>query len=194
MLGFRPALSYARLFQQLGTNFEGLYVPDGAQNQLKGLVVQGIRGRNGGSIIISGRENRGVTDIEDLAPALRTRMENNLREGALSQADPLVRNLFIRYWYVESGGDLIGNMRWRAEWIADRQPDFYGLRLEIHNFPNANTLDHLKSFAASFIRLTSDLGIQCRQLIAEMEQFLGLSQLGNRFYGRSHTASGRVYI
>ena len=118
---------------------------------------------------------RGWTQVENSAPAMARYIESNLRGGFLAEQDPIYQRQFAYNWGIRRNNDLVQNIRQRAYDIANSEPSFYNLRVEIHNFPNFDILQRTKEFRSNVAPEEANLDI----LIEELEIFLGVN-------GRDH--------
>jgi hypothetical protein len=172
-MSYRPALTHARLVNQLQSNFD--FNQD--KKQIVGLIVQGHYEKAGSSLMYALNRERGQEQVETLAPEVNAAIEANLQTGVLSKSNLLLQRLFTRAWSLDTdaGIDAIRN---RAIWIAERENSFYDLRVEIHNFPNGGTLRKVKDYNAK-TPLTKTVREQVEIIIRELESFLGVNSGGS---------------
>jgi hypothetical protein len=174
-IGFRPALTYNRLGRQIGSGFDGGLSP---ASQIRGLIVQGGYDRAGYSMFRRLTE-RGEANVEENAGGIAGIIENDLRGGLLSRETPLMRRLFVYNWALNADDSVIGSIRSRAALIAERDPRFWTLRVEIHNFPNMHILQRVRAFRAGQT-LDQNERNSLDRLISDIETFLGVQSRGER--------------
>jgi len=174
IVGFRPALNYERMITQLTDNFSGSLVAKNPTDQIRGLVVQGEYEKNGSSFMVANR-NRGDLQVEEIAPRFSRQLENNLNVGNLKNADPLDRRLFVQNWALAgSDSNLIESIRAQAIQL-ENLPNFWSIRVDIHNFPTAHELARVRAYLGTFKgdQATRDV---LTSLASNLERFLGIDQ------------------
>ncbi|MEK7690513.1 MAG: hypothetical protein AAB425_05795, partial [Bdellovibrionota bacterium] len=139
--------------------------------QFRALIVQGAYERLGFSQL-ERQTRRAAAQVEVDAGNYARTLERSLRsDGGLSLQRALEKRLFAYHWALNGNPRLIEQIRQRAIILAERDPTFWGLRVEIHNFPTADVLLRTRAHGQR-LALDSETGRQISTLIAEMERFL----------------------
>jgi hypothetical protein len=176
VLGFRPALTHARLSGQLNDDFSDSTYSRDPGSQIRGLIVQGGHERNGHSLFRA-LTGRGDAQVEEQTPQLMARLENSLRSGQLSRQSGLIRRLFVYNWALDNDSDLINQIRGRAVRVAEAANSFWSLRVAIHNFPTLSVLRQVQAYRQAF-RGRRETAERLDRLIADMERFLNVRGQG----------------
>lgn len=175
VIGFRPAFTYERLTNQITDYFSrGDSHMGTPQNQIKGLIVQGNYQNSNFSLMPDLNNSRGQGQVEETIPRLIRRTERSLSGGALADADDLAKRLFVYQWGgLSSNTGLINTVRQEAIEIASMSRRFWDLRVEIHNFPTASTLNRVKRFRDN--QNNGDLVSALDSIISNIESLLGVN-------------------
>ena len=175
VLGFRPATTYDRLNRQMSLGFASEWANGWGVTQvgqMRGLIVQGSYERQSSTLMwaLSGR--RGSSQVENSAPALMQTMEYQLKSGWLRSLSELDKRLFVYFWSLNADGNLIQSIRNRAIRVAESDPGFWNLRVEIHNFPTWDTIRRSENYLSRFNGSATERN-ELEILIAEMKSLLG---------------------
>jgi hypothetical protein len=179
-IGFRPALDHSRFNRALELRMTGNTYAKNINDQFRGLIVQGEYEKNGYSLMTANRE-RGDLQFEAIAPNITRNMERAISTGFLRNTDPLDRRLFVQNWaFGNSDSTLIERIRRNAIRV-ETLPDFWQIRVDIHNFPTTVELAKTKRYLASF-NGDQNSRVILETLVKDLENFLGVdSKTGNNF-------------
>jgi hypothetical protein len=179
-IGFRPALDHSRFNRALELRMTGNSYAKNLNDQFRGLIVQGEYEKNGYSLMTANRE-RGDLQFEAIAPNITRNMERAISTGFLRNTDPLDRRLFVQNWaFGNSESTLIERIRRNAIRV-ETLPDFWQIRVDIHNFPTTVELAKTKRYLASF-NGDQNSRVILETLVKDLENFLGVdSKTGNNF-------------
>ena len=179
VLHYDPVVLPRVLKDQMDADFhlEGLT----PEEQIHGLVVQGHYEKDGNSLYVDFSAKRGVADIESDVPKINRALKVSLENGTLRQQKPIVRRLFAYNWAMNSNSNLIASLRQTALRVAEVDPGFTPLRIEIHAFPTRDLYDRVVAYIAKYRARTNPkpnpkalaLMDQCT---AEMEGVLGIGK------------------
>lgn len=175
VIGYRPALSFVRLTSQLEGKFSGDQLSrTNPRRQARGLIVQGFYEKQGFTLM-ERLTGRGDAQVEVQANTFMGHLERSLRTGALSQDSSFIQRQFVYQWAISSSSSLIERIRNRAAWIADKNSRFWGLRVEIHNFPNHEILSRTKMFLENY-KPNNQVKAELETLVLDIEKLLGVDK------------------
>jgi hypothetical protein len=173
-VGYDPLVLPRMLVDEANADFhlDGMAQID----QVHGLTVQGTYEAGGNSLYVDFTARRGVADIENDIPKIRSALRKNMDTGYLSTLPEVESRLFAYSWAVNSSSNLIGSLRQTALRIAELEPDFTKLRIEIHSFPTRRLYDDVVKYREAY-RLRPSPNPKTLayldQCVAELEGVLG---------------------
>ncbi len=174
ILGFSPIRVPVNLQDQINSGFKGPAMPESISDQTRGVIVQGAYNRDGFILTEKLGTRRGMAQVEKDVPGMVKALKISLAQGTLKGLNELDQRLFVDNWSLNSDPGLIKNIRQRALVVAEMDPAFKPLRIEIHAFPNADVLYRTKQYVDNYKKNKPNAKTlaEFNLLIAEIEELI----------------------